>query len=182
MLEVGSGYGFTRAAAAALGSEASGIDLNPAAAEAASRLYGMHTFVGTLASVLDAGAIGRGEWDTVLYDFVLEHLADPQAELQRAAELLKPAGVLALTLPSMTAAEVEVFGGAYRSFRSDHRHIFSRRSLERMLDRAGLRLVALDSGCTVHLLRGILSDTDLSHLYKSGRGPDLTVVAALSRP
>jgi 2-polyprenyl-3-methyl-5-hydroxy-6-metoxy-1,4-benzoquinol methylase len=181
MLEIGSGFGFTRAAAASLGWKTMGIDPNPAAAAGAKRLFGMETIVGTLSSALESGAVGRGTFDMVLYDFVLEHLADPEAELRRAAGLLSPAGVLALVVPSMAAAEVEVFGGAYRSFRSDHRHIFSPTSLERLMERAGLRLSAVQSGCTVHLLKGVLTDEELLQLYEDGRGADLTVVARLSR-
>jgi SAM-dependent methyltransferase len=180
VLEIGSGYGFTRAAAAGRGLETLGIDPNPAAAAAAKRLFGMETFVGTLSSALDSGVVERGIWDIVLYDFVLEHLADPEAELRRAARLLSPAGVLALVVPNMAAAEVAVFGGYYRSFRSDHRHIFSPASLERLLGRAGLRLAAVHSGCTVHLLGGMLSEGELSQLYESGKGPDLTIVATMS--
>jgi SAM-dependent methyltransferase len=182
LIEIGSGFGFTRAAAAEAGVETMGIDLNPAAAAAAARLYGMETFVGTLASALESGAVRPGSWDMVLYDFVLEHLADPVAELGRAAALLSPGGVLALTLPNMAAAEVEIFGGGYRSFRSDHRHVFSLGSLERMLGRAGLSLAAAESGCTVHLLKGVLTEAELLHLYEDGLGPDLTVVAKVSRP
>lgn len=181
VLEVGSGYGFTRAAAASLGSPATGIDPNPAAAAAATRLHGLGTIVGTLASALESGAVRPGIWDTVLYDFVLEHVADPAGELALAAELLAPEGVLALVVPSMAAAETAVFGGAYRSFRSDHRHIFSPDSLARLLARAGLAVSALRSGCTVHLLRGVLTDTELRHLYDAGGGPDLTVLARLTR-
>jgi SAM-dependent methyltransferase len=182
LLEIGSGFGFTRAAAAGLGSATMGIDPSPAAAAAAERLFGFETLVGTLASALESGAVRRGAWDTLLYDFVLEHLADPEDELRRAAGLLSPEGVLALVVPNMAAAEVEVFGGGYRSFRSDHRHIFSPDSLERLLRRAGLVLTAVHSGCTVHLLGPILAEGQLSDLYASGKGPDLTVVATVPRP
>ncbi|MEA3064927.1 MAG: hypothetical protein QOJ27_1373 [Sphingomonadales bacterium] len=181
MLEIGSGFGFTRAAAASLGWKTMGIDPNPAAGAGAKRLFGMETFVGTLSSALDSGAVGHGVWDMVLYDFVLEHLADPEGELRRAAGLLSPAGVLALVVPSMAAAEVEIFGGAYRSFRSDHRHIFSPDSLTLLLGRAGLSLAGTRSGCTLHLLKAVLTGGELSQLYEDGRGPDLTVVARRPR-
>jgi hypothetical protein len=71
LLEVGSGFGFTRQAAAERGWNSAGVELNPHAARAAERLYGMTTFVGTLEEALRERAISAGSWDVVLYAFVL---------------------------------------------------------------------------------------------------------------
>jgi 2-polyprenyl-3-methyl-5-hydroxy-6-metoxy-1,4-benzoquinol methylase len=148
------------------------VDPNPAAADGARRLYGMETITATL-----EGAAIPGPFDLVLYQFVLEHLADPVAELARAARVVAPSGCLALFVPSMEAVEVEVFGASYRSLRADHLHLFSRRSITRCLGDAGLRVVALDSECNLHLLGGFLTDEELREVYASGRGPDLRVLA-----
>lgn len=177
LLEVGSGFGFTRAAAHALGLHSLGVDLNPFAAAAAHTLYGMETIVGTLGDALTAGSVRAGEWDLVLYNFVLEHVADPDAELRHARTALRPGGALVLVVPSMDAREIEVFGGSYRSFRSDHLHMFSRRSLTRYLTRAGFEVDSMQTTCNAHLLRGFLTDAELEALYAQGEGPDLTAVA-----
>lgn len=177
VLEVGSGFGYTRAGAESLGSRTFGVDLNPFAASAARELYGMETFTGTLADALSSGAVARGAWDLVLYNFVLEHVADPDAELRDAASALRPGGALVLVVPSMDAREVDVFGGSYRSFRTDHLHVFSRRSIARYLERAGFTLRALTTTCNAHLFRGFLDEAELRELYDRGEGPDMTAIA-----
>lgn len=177
LLEVGSGFGFTRAAAELMGLATFGVDLNPAAADAARELYAMDTFVGALSDALTAGAVRLGEWDITLYNFVLEHVSDPDRELRDAAATLRPGGALVLVIPSMDAREVDVFGGSYRSFRSDHLHMFSRRSITHYLARAGLRVDSITTTCSAHLFRGFLDDAELRELYERGEGPDMTVIA-----
>jgi hypothetical protein len=70
-----------------------------------------------------------------------------------------------------------VFGAAYRSFRGDHLHLFTRASLGAMLAEAGFVLHLCESGCNIHLFGEVLSPPALARLYESGRGPDLLAVA-----
>jgi len=177
LLEVGSGFGFTRHAAEVRGWRTAGVDPNPEARRVAEQLYGMATAAGDLERALESGALGAEEWDVVLYQFVLEHVADPVAELRVALRALAPGGVLALTVPSMDAAELQVFGASYRSLRSDHLQLFSRRSMQHVLERAGARLLVWETECSVHLLAGFLSSAELRAVYDRGHGPDAWVVA-----
>jgi SAM-dependent methyltransferase len=181
LLEVGSGFGYTRVAAERAGIRTAGVDVNPEAAVESSRRYGLSTFTGTLDEALrvgaNAGGIAPGNHDAVLYQFVLEHVVDPARELAVAARAVRDRGVLALLVPNMAAAEVDVFGASYRSFRADHRQLFTRASLEVMLARAGFRLAACESHCNLHLFRDFIAPPALDWLYATGRGPDLFVVA-----
>ena len=182
LLEVGSGFGYTRVAAERAGLRTSGVDISAHAVREAARRYGLETFHGTLGEALaSSGAdFQRTSFDVVLYQFVLEHVADPIAELALAREALAPGGSLVLLVPSMEAAEIAAFGASYRSFRADHLHLFSRASLAAVLARAGFAVRELDSHCNIHLLRGVLSAPALDRLYASGRGPDLFVLAGRS--
>lgn len=182
LLEVGSAFGFTRQAAERLGLRTAGVDLNPHAADAARRLYGLRTHVGTLAHALETGALASGargtpRFDLVLYDFVLEHVADPAGELQLAAGCLSPQGTLVLRIPGMDALELVPFGALYRSFRRDHLHLFSRDSIARMLSAVGLSLSAYHTSCGADLLREVLPEDALRASYAEGRGPDITLCA-----
>jgi SAM-dependent methyltransferase len=176
LLEVGSGYGFTRRAAELRGIPTAGVDLSPHAAESARRLYGFDTFRGTLEQFLAAQTVGTA-WDVVLYQFVMEHLDAPDAELRVAARAVAPGGYLAIVVPSMDAIEIEIFGASYRSFRNDHLHIFSHRSMELYLAGAGFVPVAIKTDCNLHLLRGFVSERALREIYESGKGPDMFVLA-----
>ncbi|WP_394821067.1 class I SAM-dependent methyltransferase [Pendulispora albinea] len=177
LLEVGSGFGFTRQAAADRRIPSVGVDVNPYAAQSALDLYGFRTFTGTLAQALDEEAIRPGAFDLVLHQFVLEHIPDPIAELSAVARALAPGGFAAAWIPSAEAVELEVFGAAYRSLRHDHLHLFSRRSIARAFRAAGLTLTISETDCSLHLLRGFLDDAELRALYASGRGPDLLALA-----
>jgi SAM-dependent methyltransferase len=177
LLEVGSGFGFTRRAAERRGYRTKGVDLNPFAAQAAGDLYGFETVTGTLASALSRGEVERRAWDVVLYQFVLEHMTDPGAELSRAAEALAPGGHLVIVVPNMATFELPVFGGAYRSLRADHYHLFSPASAAAYLQGAGLREVARKTSCNLHLLRGFLAQEELAELYRADQGPDLFLIA-----
>jgi 2-polyprenyl-3-methyl-5-hydroxy-6-metoxy-1,4-benzoquinol methylase len=178
LLEVGSGFGFTRKAAHDQGLVTDGIDLNSYAAERARAVYGMDTFVGTLAEARQSGAVTR-KYDLVLYQFVLEHLVDPAAELRDIAGILAPGGRLVLAIPSIDALELKVFGGSYRSFRSDHWHVFSRQSIRRLLSDAGFTVVHEKTECSAHLLAGFYSNEELQAIYDSGQGPDLFVISQM---
>ena len=178
MLEIGSAYGFSRAAAEHRGWRTFGVDLNPHAAATARKLYGFETFIGTLEQALTAGAVASGVWDLVLYQFVLEHVVDPIHELRQAAKSATPLGVVALLVPSMQAVERFVFGASYRSLRPDHLHLFSWKSLDSCLTKAGLARIVSRSTCSVHLLAGFLTEQELTMLYERGDGPDLVAIVA----
>lgn len=177
LLEVGSGFGYTLAAAAQRGWRTLGVDVNPEAARAARAIYGFETLTSTLEQALSEGRVTEGGWDVVLYGFVLEHLESPSTELRAACRALAPGGCVALVVPNMEACELDVFGSSYRSLRSDHLHLFSARSLRRLVTEQGLDVVHLHSHCSLHLLRGFLEPAELEALYQEGRGPDLTVLA-----
>jgi hypothetical protein len=177
LLEVGSGFGFTRRAAEALGCSTLGVDVNPAAAIGAQALYAYRTITSTLPAAVAAGDVNGGNWDMLLYQFVLEHIADVRSELRAAADCLSAEGVLALLIPSFGAAELDVFGASYRSLRADHLHLFSWRSLDLLLDSVGLRRIAWKTDCSVHLLRAFLTTDEVREIYRAGRGPDMVVLA-----
>jgi SAM-dependent methyltransferase len=177
VLEVGSGFGFTLGAAMARGWRTAAVDINPAAARGARALYGIETVTATLGEALDAGTIERGAWDVVLYQFVLEHLAEPEVELRHAAEVIAPGGHLAVVVPNMSTFELDVFGASYRSLRADHRHLFSLASLRSYLASQGFGDVAHRTTCSLHLVRGFLDARELDDLYANDRGPDLFLLA-----
>ena len=92
-------------------------------------------------------------------------------------------GVQTCALPiCIEATELEVFGASYRSFRADHLRLFSRASLARALGAAGFAAPAVESGCNLWLLRGLLADGELERLHADGRGPDLFALSQRSPP
>lgn|SRR5262245_25470608 len=177
MLEIGSGFGFTRAAAEKLGIATIGVDLNPYAAQIAQAIYGFDTITGTLAEALETKAITACFPDVILYQFVLEHLEDPTAELRIASKTLSQGSLLVLVVPNMQSVEREIFGASYRSFRRDHLWLFSPDSLKILLENADLRIIAMKSECNVGLLHSFLNEEELYQLNTGCRAADLLVIA-----
>jgi SAM-dependent methyltransferase len=90
---------------------------------------------------VSADAARSQHYDLVVLSNVLEHVADPLALLQAAAEHVQGPGLLYLEVPfetTMRAAETDAT--AWRGKRHWHEHInfFSRESLRRLVTRAGL--------------------------------------------
>lgn len=92
LLDVGCNGGNLVAAAAALGLQAEGVDLDPVATEWGRRL-GRRLHTGTLDEL-------GGEYDVVVVAHVLEHVADPAAMLGEVARLLAPSGRAFVFVPN----------------------------------------------------------------------------------
>jgi 2-polyprenyl-3-methyl-5-hydroxy-6-metoxy-1,4-benzoquinol methylase len=91
-------------------------------------------------------------FDTILCYDVLEHLYDPWSALRRLARLLEPGGQIHVSIPNARHKNVWlplVLNGTFRYARAGlldvtHLRFFTRRDAVRMLEAAGLRLVAVD--------------------------------------
>ncbi|MHC5019752.1 MAG: class I SAM-dependent methyltransferase [Planctomycetota bacterium] len=95
LLELGSAEGFFLPLAASAGYAAEGIEIATGAAARAAALSGVPVHAGSLDSFSQAPAT----YDVVAAWDVIEHVADPKAALDRCAELLKPGGWFAATVP-----------------------------------------------------------------------------------
>jgi 2-polyprenyl-3-methyl-5-hydroxy-6-metoxy-1,4-benzoquinol methylase len=90
-------------------------------------------------------------FDLVLCGDVIEHLRDPVAFLARMRPLLRPGGKLVLTTPNVAnwAMRLGLLAGRWRYtdrgiLDRTHTHLFTKKSLEQALDRAGYRVVEFD--------------------------------------
>lgn len=81
-------------------------------------------------------------FDVITFWHVLEHLADPAQALRRAAELLRPGGMVLISLPSIDSLQAALFRENWYGFDDVPRHLhhFSRDSLNLLLGRCGLRV------------------------------------------
>ncbi|MDQ1396830.1 MAG: hypothetical protein QOG64_2089, partial [Acidimicrobiaceae bacterium] len=82
------------------------------------------------ASVIQAGLdeadLPPGQFDLVVLCDVLEHLADPGAALRRIRQLLRPGGVLFLTVPDAGSVLARVLGRRWWSVLPMHLQYFTR--------------------------------------------------------
>jgi 2-polyprenyl-3-methyl-5-hydroxy-6-metoxy-1,4-benzoquinol methylase len=171
LLDVGSGYGFLRAAAGDLGWYHEGVEVSRHACDAAKGMFGFESFQGNL------GAHASRGFDCVSMMDLVEHVADPITLLKQVAQRLVPGGLCVIRTPNLLAAEREVFGHCYHSLKAEHLHCFSPESLSRALAGAGLEPVFCVSES--HLFRGLLGQ-GTAILARTLRGSDL--LAAGQRP
>ncbi|MEJ7598825.1 MAG: class I SAM-dependent methyltransferase [Kofleriaceae bacterium] len=137
LLEVGPGAGHLLAAARRRGYEVAGVDPNPASVRRIRDRLGIEIEHATI----ETSELPDASFDVVVHVDLLAHLVDPVAALRAMARRLRPGGHLCFEV-GLTA---EISPLWYRVLgRLDlpaHRWMFSRRSLERILARAGLAIV-----------------------------------------
>ena len=109
---------------------------------AVARSQGVEARQGTLDSV----ELPDGSFDAVVMRHSLEHVPDPIADLGRVLRLLRPGGLLAISVPNFDSWERRRFGSAW--FHLDlprHRTHFSPRALRLALTKTGFELQSLET-------------------------------------
>lgn len=139
-LEVGAGTGWMLRALRERGWRALGSERSLEAALAARAAAGVPIFVGDLGAVRPAPAL-----DLVIMFHVLEHLADPLAELRAVARRLRPGGALVLGLPNIASWQARLAGRHWMHL-DVPRHLchFTPDSIERALAVSGYRMTRID--------------------------------------
>jgi SAM-dependent methyltransferase len=126
LLDYGCWVGFLGSEAAARGWSVVGVEPSRWAAERA-RARGV--------DVVDEPS---GAFDAIALGDVIEHLPDPGGELDRLAAQLAPGGVIWIATPDAGSRVARVLGRRWWSVIPTHLHLFTRRSLTRLLERHGL--------------------------------------------
>lgn len=148
VLDVGCSSGYLARPLVERGCVVVGVELDPAAAEAA-RTVCEDVLVGDVEAL--ELPFENGSFDVVLCGDLVEHLRDPERFLARVRPLLKQDGRLVLTTPNVAnwALRLSLLGGRWRYtdrglLDRTHVHLFTRKTLIEALSRAGYRVVELD--------------------------------------
>ncbi|HZV22427.1 MAG TPA: class I SAM-dependent methyltransferase [Luteimonas sp.] len=143
VLEVGCSSGYVGATFTSKGHRVTGVEPDPASANAARGVLD-EVFTGGIDDFLD-GAQGR-RFDALLFGDVLEHLADPAATLRRCVQMLAPGGRIGISLPCATHGSIRamLLGGRwdygdYGLLDRTHLRFFSREGAMELLAAAGLQ-------------------------------------------
>lgn len=151
LYEVGCAYGFFLDEARSQWTTVAGIDISEDAVRHARDVVGVDAVAGDYAQVtFDEPLDTVCMWDTV------EHLAHPDVYIRKAAEDLRPGGILALTTGDMDSLNARLRGKRWRMIHPPtHLHYFSRRTLTDLLDRSGFDVVRVETAGNSRTLRGI---------------------------
>jgi GT2 family glycosyltransferase/2-polyprenyl-3-methyl-5-hydroxy-6-metoxy-1,4-benzoquinol methylase/tetratricopeptide (TPR) repeat protein len=148
VLDIGCGAGRLGAALKARqGARVTGVECDPAAAQAARAR--LDRVVEGDVEALEPDW-GPGAFDAAVCGDVLEHLRDPAALLRKVHTWLRPGGALVVSVPNVRHHSVVrgLLAGhwTYQAaglLDRTHLRFFTRRELEKLLFRAGFRLTAL---------------------------------------
>lgn len=138
-LDIGCGQGTFLQLLKGEGWAGEGTELTEASAARASR-RGIPVSVGEF----DPGRFRAHSFDLISFWHVLEHLRDPRRTLGNLPGLLKRGGVVAISTPNVESVQAEVGKGKW--FHLDpprHLYLFSPRTLGRIMESLGFRLVEL---------------------------------------
>lgn len=128
LLDVGSSYGLMLDEASRRGYEVLGVELSSAGVR--------HTREVLTAPVLEAGLetadLSPASFDAIVMTDVFEHLDEPVAALDRAAQLLAPGGVLVLTTPDPSSLTARLAGSRWWSYLLAHRCLVPRATMRQL--------------------------------------------------
>lgn len=114
ILDIGCGQGGTVRAFAASGQEAMGIEIDPGLAEYARVNVGSRKGRIECLDILRCELEELGTFDLILCSDVIEHVADPDAMIAIAAQLLRPGGTFVLQVPNKNSIHQVIADGHFR--------------------------------------------------------------------
>jgi 2-polyprenyl-3-methyl-5-hydroxy-6-metoxy-1,4-benzoquinol methylase len=135
LLDVGCSTGAFVKLAMDLGFAAEGIDLSEPATSYGRDQLGLRLRCGDFTT----GTLSAASYDVVTMWATLEHLPNPSAFIAEAHRVLRPSGVLALTVPNHGSATQRMLGRRHRYVGVDHLNYFTRRNLTRLVETHGFR-------------------------------------------
>ncbi len=136
-LDIGCATGMLIARMKARGWREQGVEVCRPAAELGIRERGLQIFIGTL----EEARFPEGSFDVVHCSHLIEHLTNPRGFVHEVRRILAPGGYFIVATPNADGFQARLFGGEWRSMIDDHMYLFARRTLRRLLEDSGLRVM-----------------------------------------
>jgi len=138
ILDVGCATGLFLHEMALAGWQVAGVEPTASAADYARTRLGLDVFEG----VLEQAPFPPRSFDAVTFWDVLEHTFSPAATLERAADLLRPAGLVTINIPNWHSLDRRLFGAHWIGLDPPrHLYVFTRATLTALLQKSGFRVL-----------------------------------------
>ena len=136
-VDVGCATGMLLEWAKSNGWSEQGVEVCKPAAEYGRTKRGVNIFIGSLEDArLEAESV-----DVVHCSHLIEHLTDPSGFVREVGRILRPDGVFIATTPNIDGFQARLFKTEWRSLIADHLFLFSVRTLRRLLESNGFRVI-----------------------------------------
>jgi len=115
------------------GWNAEGVEVCAPSARFGIEEKGLNIHIGTL----EAAGFPDSSFDVVHCSHLIEHLTDPDAFIAETARILRPGGIVIIVTPDISGFQALLFRGGWRSAINDHMHLFSKKTLSKLLRKHG---------------------------------------------
>jgi SAM-dependent methyltransferase len=123
-----------------------GVDISEYATNIARAYYCLDVFTGELADA----AYHDGQFDVVVMDDLIEHVADPTALVRESRRILKPGGLLTLNTPNRAGLWHLFMGRRWFHYRQvEHTFFFSPAVMTDLLERNGFNVLEIHSSSKI---------------------------------
>ena len=119
-----------------------GVEISEFAIEYAKKRFNLNLFKGTLKEARYLNNF----FDVVVMDNVIEHLPDPLSGLEEINRILKDNGLLYVVTPNIKSSFAHVVGKRWLLLKPDeHLYYFSPKTIKKMLENKGFKLIKIES-------------------------------------
>jgi 2-polyprenyl-3-methyl-5-hydroxy-6-metoxy-1,4-benzoquinol methylase len=140
LLEIGCATGEFLQLAAQAGFEVEGVEPDPGTSVLARDRHRLNVTTGTLSEAGYPSAC----FDAVVMLHVIEHLDSPRQTVNEIHRVLKPGGIVAIETPNIDTIWFRLLKTRWRQFIPDHYFFFTPRTLGRLLENTGFRLLEIE--------------------------------------
>jgi 2-polyprenyl-3-methyl-5-hydroxy-6-metoxy-1,4-benzoquinol methylase len=114
----------------------SGVDLCRESALHGIRERGVPIFIGSL----EDAKFPDKHFSVIHFSHLIEHVIDPKSLLREVKRILKDSGFAIITTPNIDGLQARLLGKNWRSAIADHLHLFSKKTLFRLLSDLGFSI------------------------------------------
>ena len=141
LLDAGCGRGYFCEAAKQAGADVVGVEPSKQVALQVQKRTGIPVIPG----FLEDAVIFDRQFDVLTMWDVLEHSLQPMIMLSKASSLLKPKGILAISVPNVSSIFFHFAGPFWKGYNQYHISHFSIKTIKEMLNRANFEVLALET-------------------------------------
>ncbi len=116
-----------------------GVEICRESAEYGIKKRGVDIFIGTL----EEASFPDNSFSVVHFSHLIEHLTDPRSFMLEVHRIVRGNGYVIVTTPNIDGLQAKIFGTEWRSAIPDHLFLFSKKTLQRLVEETGFEVVKI---------------------------------------